>query len=74
MNLSPLTVVLVFAGKCLVLEAIQDFGDSFRGLGQHGLQRHTRLQFAVFAEVHDAVLNHGGDDHIVAGELARFGQ
>ena len=47
MNLSTFAVVLVFAGEVFALELIQDFGDGFSRFGEHGLERHPRLQLAV---------------------------
>lgn len=72
MNLGSLAIVLVLARKGLVLEAIQNLGDSLCGLGQHGLKGYAGLQLAVLAEVHDTVLDHGRNDNIIAGELAAY--
>lgn len=71
MNLRSLTIILVFAGKGLVFEAVKNFSDSLRRLSQHGFQRNTRLELAVVSQVENAVFQHCWDDNIVTWKFAR---
>lgn len=64
-NLSPLTVVLVLASKLLPFEPVEDFPDRFGGLGEHGLERYPRREFAVRVESFNVVVKEGRDYEIV---------
>ena len=68
--LSALSVIFVLACEMFAFEAIQDFSDSFRRLGQHRLQRHSRRQFALFLEVVDPNVEQCRDDLVICRELA----
>ena len=69
MDLSSLTVILVFAREVFSLEAIENLGDGFGRLGKHRLQWYTRLESAILAQLENAMLKHCWDDHFVAWEL-----
>jgi len=57
MHLCTLPVVLVLARELLAFEAVEDLRDCFGRLGKHRLERDTRRELAVFAEVLDAALH-----------------
>lgn len=69
MNLGSFAVVLVLASKCLILEAVEHFGDSLGRLGQHGLQGHSGPELAMVPQVHNAVFHHRRDDDVVTREF-----
>lgn len=48
-HLRSLAIILIFAGKAFVLEAIQHLPDRLCWLGKHGLQRDARSQLALIA-------------------------
>lgn len=69
-DLGTLTIVLVFTGEVFTLKPIEDFCDRFGRFGEHGLERHTGLEFAIFVKVGEAVGENGGNDDFVARQFA----
>lgn len=70
MNLRTFSVVFVFTSEVLAFKSIEDLGDGFGRLRQHGLQRYPRLQLAILAEVKDSMLKHSWNDHFITREFA----
>jgi hypothetical protein len=50
MHLCTFAIILVFTSEALILEPVKHFTDSFGRLGEHGLQRYTWREFAVFSQ------------------------
>jgi hypothetical protein len=69
-DLRSFAIILVLAGESLTFKAIKDFSNSLGWFGQHGLQRYTRSELAVFSKLHDTMFENCGDNYIVAGKLA----
>ena len=67
-DLCSLPVVFILARKGLAFKAVKHLCDGFRRFCQHGLERHTRLQFAVFFEIEDTIFQHRRNNNLVARE------
>lgn len=69
-DLSTFTIVLILAGKFLVLEAIKHFADRFCWFGKHRLQRDPGSELALIAKAIKAIVQKCRDDDIVRGQFA----
>lgn len=69
-HLRALAVVLVLAREPLALEPVEHLADRLRGLRQHRLQRHARLELALFAQAVHAELEQRGHNAVVRRQLA----
>lgn len=73
MHLRAFTIVLILARELLVLETVEHLADGLRRLCEHGLEGDAGCEFAVGADVVDAVGQKGRDDEVVGGKLAIHG-
>ena len=70
MDLCTFTIILIFAGKVFILEAVQNFTDGFGRLRKHRFQRYTWCEFAGVPQGRDPMVKESWYDEVVSRQFA----